>query len=62
MIHFRVLSPEYGDAIASQADLGMRVLMWLHFAYRPLKLVELQHALAVKKSHIEFGAGNIKCF
>ena len=33
-----------------QAELGMRVLMWLHFAYQPLKLVELQHALAVGNS------------
>ena len=44
---------------AIQADLGMRVLMWLHFAYRPLKLVELQHALAVEKSHTEFNEDNI---
>ena len=28
-------------------DLGMRVLMWLHLARRPLELDELQHALAV---------------
>ena len=44
---------------AGQAALGMQVLMWLHFSYRPLKLVELQHALAVKKTHKEFDAGNI---
>ena len=44
---------------ASQADLGMRVLMWLHFAYRPLKLKELQHALAVEKGDTEFDADNI---
>ena len=44
---------------AGQAELGMRVLMWLHFAHRPLKLVELQHALAVEKSHTEFDADNI---
>ena len=31
-------------------ELGLRVLMWLHFANRPLKLVELQHALSVKES------------
>ncbi|KAF8421788.1 hypothetical protein EV426DRAFT_607907 [Tirmania nivea] len=30
------------------AELGMKVLMWLHLAYRPLKLTELQHALAVE--------------
>jgi len=44
---------------ASQAELGMQVLMWLHFAYRPLKLAELQHALAVEKNHTEFDADNI---
>ena len=43
----------------ASAELGMRVLMWLHFACRPLKLMELQHALAVKRSHTEFDAGNI---
>ena len=33
--------------------------MWLHFAYRPLKLIELQHALAVDKGHAEFDSDNI---
>ena len=28
-------------------NLGMQVLMWLHLATRPLRLKELQHALAV---------------
>ena len=41
------------------ANLGIQTLMWLHFAYRPLKLVELQHALAVTKSHTEFDRDNI---
>ena len=41
------------------AELGMRVLMWLHFALRSLTLVELQHALAVRKTHVEFDTGNI---
>ena len=44
---------------AGQAELGMRVLMWLHFAHQPLTLAELQHALAVEKNHAEFDAGNI---
>ena len=44
---------------AGQAELGMRVLMWLHCASRPLKLKELQHALAVEKGHTEFDSGNI---
>ena len=39
----------------SQAQLGMRVLMWLHLAYRPLKLNELQHALAVDTTNIGIG-------
>ena len=40
-------------------QLGIRVLMWLHFARRPLKLVELQHALAVRQSQKEFNADYI---
>ena len=47
-----------GSPNASHAELGMQVLMWLHFAYRPLKLVELQHALAVSRRHTEFDSGN----
>ncbi|KAF8436098.1 hypothetical protein BGX38DRAFT_1285442, partial [Terfezia claveryi] len=43
----------------SQAELGMQVLMWLHFAYRPLKLAELQHVLAVEKGNMEFDPENI---
>ena len=31
------------------SDLGMRVLMWLHLAKRPLKVAELQHGLAVER-------------
>jgi len=34
------------------SDLGMRVLMWLHLATRPLKLREIQHALAVEPGDI----------
>ena len=45
--------------ISSQAKLGIQVLMWLHFAYRPLMLKELQHALAVRKCHKEFDMGYI---
>ena len=43
----------------ASSGLGMRILMWLHFAYRPLKLAELQHALAVNKGHTEFDSDNI---
>src|SRR4029077_13276161 len=42
-----------------QAELGIKVLMWLHFARRPLKFVELQHALAVENSDTEFDADNV---
>ena len=42
-----------------EAKLGMQVLMWLHFAYRPLKLAELQHALAVEEGDAEFDVDNI---
>ena len=44
---------------ACQADLGFQVLMWLHFARRPLNLKELQHALAIEKGDTEFDADNI---
>ena len=47
------------ESSVDQAELGLKVLMWLHFARRPLKLVELQHALAVENSHTEFDADNI---
>ena len=43
----------------SHAEFGLRVLMWLHFAYRPLSLEELQHALAVETGHTEFDVDNI---
>ena len=33
-------------------DLGMRVLMWLHLAKRPLRVDEIQHALAVERGDI----------
>jgi len=35
------------------SDLGMRALMWLHLAIRPLRLNEIQHALAVELGDIE---------
>ena len=42
-----------------QAELGIQVLMWIHLANRPLKLQELQHALAVEKDEMEFDPDNI---
>src|ERR1700753_3740628 len=41
------------------ADLGMRVLMWLHIAYRPLRVKELQEALAVEIGDEELAMDNI---
>jgi len=41
------------------AELGMKVLLWLHLASRPLKLQELQHALAVGGVGIQFQVDNI---
>ncbi|KAF8421801.1 hypothetical protein EV426DRAFT_671737, partial [Tirmania nivea] len=41
------------------AELGMKVLMWLHLAYQPLKLKELQHALAVERDDSYFDMDNI---
>ncbi|RPB26204.1 hypothetical protein L211DRAFT_804942, partial [Terfezia boudieri ATCC MYA-4762] len=37
---------------SSLSDLGMRVLMWLHLARRPLKVGEIQHALAIERGDI----------
>ncbi|KAF8421809.1 hypothetical protein EV426DRAFT_565087, partial [Tirmania nivea] len=42
-----------------QAELGMKVLLWLHLAYRPLKLEELRHALAVERDNSYFDVDNI---
>src|ERR1700759_2188684 len=41
------------------ADLGMRVLMWLHIAFRPLTVQELQEALAVEIGDQELATDNI---
>lgn len=43
----------------SQAKLGMKVLMWLHLAVRPLRLCELQHALSVETGQTVFDEKNI---
>ena len=56
---FQLIISRIQNHIAAQAQLGVRVLMWLHFAHRPLKLVELQHALAVEKNHTELDVDNI---
>ena len=38
---------------SSLRNLGMRLLMWLHLATRPLRLKEIQHALAIELGDIE---------
>jgi len=43
----------------AHVELGMKVLLWLHLAYRPLKLEELQHALAVEQGDTQFEVDNI---
>ncbi|KAF8421785.1 hypothetical protein EV426DRAFT_565060, partial [Tirmania nivea] len=65
----RTLPTELNDTFAGvikriqqsrgHAELGMKVLLWLHLAYRPLKLKELQHALAVEKDDSYFEVDNI---
>lgn len=37
----------------------MQVLLWLHLAYRPLNITELQHALSVEPDDTEFSEDNI---
>ena len=44
---------------SEKAKLGIQVLMWLHLAYRPFQLVELQHALSVEPGQTEFDPDNI---
>ncbi|KAF8458748.1 hypothetical protein BDZ91DRAFT_800171 [Kalaharituber pfeilii] len=42
-----------------RSELGMQVLMWLHLAYRSLKLDELRHALAVQQGDLDLDKDNI---
>ena len=44
---------------SGRANLGVQVLMWLHLAYRPFQLEELQHALSVETGQTEFDPDNI---
>ncbi|KAF8417386.1 hypothetical protein EV426DRAFT_376156 [Tirmania nivea] len=66
----QILPKTLGDAFActikriknsppSVAELGMKVLTWLHLAYRPLKEEELKHALAVELGDSELDPDNI---
>ena len=56
---FQEIIARIRESHQGQAKLGIQVLMWLHFAYRPLKLAELQHALAIEKGDTKFEWGNI---
>ena len=64
------MPPDLGDTMeaviariqklpSSKAKLGMEVLMWLHLAYRPLQLAELQHALSVEAGQTELDPDDI---
>ena len=44
---------------SSVADMAMKVLNWLHLAYRPLQEPELQHALAAEVGDSELDPDNI---
>src|SRR5690606_32227119 len=41
------------------ADLAMKILMWIHIAFRPLQLNELGHALAVERDQTNLEKDNI---
>ncbi|KAF8462618.1 hypothetical protein BDZ91DRAFT_662218, partial [Kalaharituber pfeilii] len=43
----------------SRYDLGMRALMWTYLAERPLKVIELRHALSVKDGDKALHRNNI---
>ena len=43
----------------NKSRLGIKALMWVSHAERPLKTVELCHALAVQLSSTEFNASNV---
>lgn len=43
----------------SHAELGMRVLMWIHLALRNLTVEELRHALAVDRNDTELDRDNM---
>ena len=44
---------------SSKAKLGLDVLMWLHLAYQPFQLTELQHALSVEAGQTQLDLDNI---
>lgn len=41
------------------ATLALKTLGWIHHAFRPLKTIELQHALAVEEDDSSFDADGI---
>ena len=40
-------------------NLAMKILMWIDVAFRPLRLKELEHALAVESGHTNLVKNNI---
>jgi len=47
------------DQRPSDSSLARRVLSWIVYTHRPLSLVELQHALAVSDTDVEFNRASI---
>ncbi|KAJ2984763.1 hypothetical protein NUW58_g5891 [Xylaria curta] len=45
--------------LQEQAELGLQTLMWIAFAERPLKVIELRHALGVELGATEFDDDNL---
>ncbi|KAF8457042.1 hypothetical protein BDZ91DRAFT_633902, partial [Kalaharituber pfeilii] len=48
-----------GSQSQSRYDLGMRALMWVYLAERPLEVIELSHALSVEDGHKALNCNNI---
>lgn len=44
---------------AADSSLARRVLSWIVYTHRPLSLVELQHALAVRSSDTDFNSAEV---
>ena len=60
------LRSAYGEALdrierqgGDRARLGMEALMWISYSERPLKAVELCHALAVERGSLNLDADNV---
>ena len=60
------LKSAYGEALdrikqqgGDRARLGMEALMWISYSERPLKVVELCHALAVERGSLNLDVNNV---